>query len=187
MILASCSTIDQKTSDIEIIDLSNSKTKNLSDITQEIKIIQLDNSFEALIGMVTELNSSGDHFYILDSFKSKAIYSFNSSGMLEFKLSKFGSGPGEYTFLTNTFITDENIYAWDAGARKLISYDKRTGQFLREKRILDSYLLRDFVLINSNEFILANGTEANIDRPFGLYKLDSNFNVQSSTLSREFI
>lgn len=71
-----------------------------------------------------------DFFYIVDT-RQKIISKFNEQGILKFRLSNIGQGPGEFL---NPFIgtfSNNNLYVFDLRNRKIIVYDKK-GEFKRE-------------------------------------------------------
>lgn len=174
------------------IDLSKALGGNLSDFIEEVKVLQLDTSLNALIPLPSEVIFDDKAVYILDIHKSKSVYSFDLNGVLRFKISRYGRGPGEYTFLTNMAVYGDSLVCWAADKNRLMFFDKYSGELMSEQSGLEKYLLRGFGYTAGGDLIISNDQKGYPDKPNSLYVLNPDLSVKhvledSSKLSSAFI
>lgn len=106
LILASCK--QGKNKALETIDLISQNTtelSDLSDIASNIDYVPLQTKDSCLIGRMTTMKAIGDNFYIPDFSK---ILCFDKTGKYLYQLSKNGRGPGEYEFLMDFDVNQQN-------------------------------------------------------------------------------
>lgn len=122
----------------EVIKLDAEKVVDLtlSTVIDDFRYIKLSNS-NAYIGDIEKILVKGDRIYILDARSSVALYVFDKSGELEFKIANYGRGPGEFMGPYDFTIDEKNgeIIIYDARAMKLCYYKVENGDFLREENI----------------------------------------------------
>ena len=134
------------------IDLSQFKKNiNYSEFVDSISYIQLETNDSCLISEIEYLYVVNDEIFIKD-MKGGGILRFDNHGRYLSKISKFGSGPGEFNRIHNFDIdkTQKNIYIYDDLRKNLLRYTF-DGKFLSEIRIKD--YIRDFALLGNNDFI----------------------------------
>ncbi len=71
------------------------------------KVVVLETTNESLISQINRIYSFNNKFYILDK-RSKSVYIFQENGKFIKRIKRLGSGPGEYTNLTDFTIDLKN-------------------------------------------------------------------------------
>ena len=109
---------------------------------------------------------------------NQEILVYNSNGNAEWKLSKFGKGPGEYPRLSDFLIdTVSNTIEVYSSMRKIIKYDLTNGDFIAEKQVsLDGY---SFEKIDNDTYAIYSGS--------AIYNEDSNYKLNYFSWENEKI
>jgi hypothetical protein len=111
------------------VDIDNVKRLRFSDIFDEVDYTPLETNDSFLIGTVERLRIFEDHICLLSD---KSLHIFDAkTGKGDLKLSKLGSGPGEYQSLYDVFIDKSagRIELLDMNAKRIQNYDLK-GTFL---------------------------------------------------------
>ncbi|WP_106831224.1 6-bladed beta-propeller [Parabacteroides pacaensis] len=92
---------------------------------ENCRYVQLETDTNSMIGEVTKLILTKDRIYILDMFKAKSVFIFDSNGAYINKIFRFGQGAEEYLQLTDIFYNEkeETINLSDIRG-KIMSFDK---------------------------------------------------------------
>lgn len=117
--------------------LNAPKVIETSDFIEEINYIRLKTSDSTLIGKIDKVVKNGNFIYVLDRFKAKPLFIFDSSGNCISKIGRYGSGPGEVKLISDfTIDTNKNeLLLWDNLSSKLIKYSLDGLTILEEKRL----------------------------------------------------
>lgn len=117
----------------KIVDFGNPKQFNSSDIMNNYAYVKLDDSELALVGGIDQLECFQDRIYILDTYKSGALFVFSKTGALLSKLEKKGNGPGEFVSPHSFKIDPQGyLYVLDRMLSKLLKYRLDDMGFIEE-------------------------------------------------------
>lgn len=117
------------TADVKLAD--RTEVLRLTDLADDIRIVRLDNTDDALIGESNIWVS--DNRIIM--YSDGVVRQFDQSGKYLGRIGNRGQGPGEYTIAPYDIYVDEpasKIYLAQYGASKLFAYDMETGVFINE-------------------------------------------------------
>jgi hypothetical protein len=110
------------------VDITNDLLSSDIDLTSLFKdywIIKLDAGKDEYIDNFASFKVLNDKIYVLDRFKSKAVFIFTLDGQYINKIHKVGKGPGEYLHMADFDVDKETgnilILDWNKGA--VLSYD----------------------------------------------------------------
>ena len=81
---------------IKIDDIDENSVLKFSEIYDSMRFIKLETLDNCLIGYIDKIIATKDKFIILDSYKAKAIFVFDSNGTFLNRIGKNGYGPDEY-------------------------------------------------------------------------------------------
>lgn len=92
--------------------------------------LKIDSSV-ILSNRTMQLRVTNKYIYIFD-IKFKKLYGFSTNGDCQFKIDRFGKGPGEYIQPMNFFLSNNSqICIYDQATKKILFYDKY-GHFIKE-------------------------------------------------------
>lgn len=109
------------------IDLDRLSNESLPDLTIK-SLIPLETSNASVFGQVSRIEHHNGTIYILDSYKSNAVFAFSEDGAFIGK-TKQGKGPGEMTNPQDLYLDkgSNSIYVSDQGARSIFQFDPGLG------------------------------------------------------------
>ena len=147
------------------VDVSNKQSLLISDIYDSIRLVKLNGNPSYQTDEIHKIIVYADRIYIQCN---QEILMYDSDGNANWKLSKFGEGPGEYSslsdFLIDTVSHTIEIYS---SMRKIVRYDLTDGSLVDEKRIsLDGY---SFDKLDSDTYVIYSGS--------AIYNKDSNYKL----------
>lgn len=97
------------------------------------KTIHLSDS--VLLGNISKLLCHNGNIYLLDK-SSRSILCYNGEGELQFRICTVGRGPGEYTGISNFYLSGrKNRLYIIAPEKKLLEYSAITGELLSSRPI----------------------------------------------------
>lgn len=135
------------------IDSVNIKNKiDLSSIFKKVNHIILENTEEALLGRISQLEIYEDKIFILDAVIAKALFMFNKEGKFIGKIGRLGQGPGEYISPSSFSINKEKneLYLYDFDQQKINKYDLLSNKFIKSVRFSNNIRSR-FIVYNKGE------------------------------------
>lgn len=142
VVLSSCNSKEKSEEFLVIpVNVYQDETLPLSEITEEIRVIELETIDECLIGSVGLVFESDDYIIVFDGkFDENKIILFDTNGNFIRRISKKGQGPGEYAHIRSVAVDFENkkIYI-HTSSYKLMCYDFE-GAFAGEISIQGEYL-----------------------------------------------
>lgn len=162
------------------IKLSSALEGKLSGFIEEVQILQLDTTINSLVAMASDVIFDNGAIFILDTHKSKAIYSFDIKGSLNYKISRYGKGPGEYTLLQTISTYDDRLIAWAADKRKFLYFYKHTGEFIEEVSVDGEYLISSITHTMAGDMVVVNDNFSTVDKSNSLYLLDSALSIKET-------
>lgn len=118
-------------------DLDDLKSKRvyLSDDYSNPTLIKLETTDESIFGSFNEIKVYNDCIYILDCTITNSILSFDiHTGKFNFKLRNIGKGKGEYLYPRSFSVSDDTIFIYDYGTKKVLLFDLK-GNFISEFKI----------------------------------------------------
>ena len=141
----------EKNAQIEVIDLAGQLNKkvtaehSLSDAAVALDIVLLEMNDATLLSRINNIVVTSDNIFVCDS--KVGVCRFDRKGKFLNKISKKGSGPGEYMYINKVQVDESNryVYLYDYGLNCIFKYDFE-GSFLNK------------AVNNTNEFIA--GTNA---------------------------
>lgn len=139
------------------IDPTDTRPARLSEFISNYEFLKLSTSDNSFIGDIDKLLVTDTRIYVLDPRQSIALYVYNRTGELEFKIANYGRGPGEFMGPYDFAIDDNRgeIIIFDARALKLCYYSIIDGSYIKEVN-LDFQFFRFMVMDNTYIFFLNN-------------------------------
>jgi hypothetical protein len=118
---------------IDIIDFENPKSIKFSDILSEYECVLLETSDESLFSKISQIEISGGKIYILDNYKSNALFVFSEDGKFINKIEAKGNGPGEFLLPHSFWIEGNNyIFILDRYQDRLLKYSLIDFEFIEQ-------------------------------------------------------
>lgn len=110
-----------------------------TDFIENVSYIQLETEENSLIGIITNIYVSTDRIYVLDAIKTKSLFIFDISGKFINRICRLGNGPGEYRYLMDFVVNEEQdeIILLAAGNKIIIT--NLQGKFVREQILEKNY------------------------------------------------
>ena len=144
-------------SDIIQVDLDESKSISLYELFSRIEIIPMETSVECIMGdPIREMVVDNGEFYFLARGQN-GVWHFNAEGKFVREINYFGSGPHEYTNITdfrvNRFTNDLEILC----ARKgLFVYDHSGAHFKRCINFMNSSIraVHNYIELSPSKYLL---------------------------------
>jgi hypothetical protein len=145
VILCSCNTKPKYGQAEKIIVRDNNTSTIYSDIINNCRYIKLETTKECLIGGVDQVIVCGNRIYVSDSYRTKSLFVFDTTGNFIFKINHLGKGPGQYINLGtfNINIMKKLICIYDYDLIKMINYDYN-GKFINERKTKYRFTSFDF-------------------------------------------
>lgn len=115
------------------IDVPELTSFDIDDMLSDVEYIPLETNHQSIIGEISKVVYFNQRFYILDSDITNSIYIFNNEGKYINKISRKGSGPGEYTRIYDFDIDRfaNQIIIFSGNPVKIIR-NTMTGEFISE-------------------------------------------------------
>ena len=138
-----------------IVDI-NKATNDISLVFSQIDVLTLQENEDNLIGEVNKIVISDQYIYVLDSWKSKALFVFDKDGAFIRAFDALGTGAGEFVSPDDFQIDNDlrQIIILDKNSRKLLFYDL-DGDFIRDIKL--DYFVNSFILYQDDKIILDRG------------------------------
>jgi hypothetical protein len=138
LFFVSCSNVKEETIESEhIIDLDILEMEHIkkSSLFEKTKVTILETRDDVLFSYIDKLYVTEDHIFILDKTAANRVFLFDKNGKFIRKIGRSGVGPGEYNFVTDFTIDEENrvIYLLESGG-KVNKYNFDNGDFLSSIR-----------------------------------------------------
>lgn len=136
----SCTSIDNRDNDnksnysVDLQRIDISPSLNFDDTFLWSKSIPLTFDDETVIGEISKVVKSGEHFYVLDS-KTHSLYEFDSLGKKTKKFGEVGQGPGEYLRIDDFLVDSLNqqlVVLGNEGKAGIYFYDLTTSNFIKK-------------------------------------------------------
>jgi len=114
------------------VDVAQNSPVKLSEISEDIKKVELETTKDFLIGHIVQVVCGDDRVFVLDAQAGSRIHVFDLSGKFLFAINKRGRGPGEYLFIKNITADKENKHLYIVSmSNKILRYDW-DGKFIDE-------------------------------------------------------
>ncbi|MDR0681192.1 MAG: 6-bladed beta-propeller [Dysgonamonadaceae bacterium] len=160
------------------IDLKDKKDFiDMSFLVDSVHLVKLETNDDALIARILKINIDDNYIYIQDRRHKILVYA--QTGHFKYMIDRIGTGPGEYTRITDFCITENFIEIIDIQTKKLLRYDKNGGEFVK------AFKFEPFVycLFPINNGMYLSDLPLNVgDGKFGVYLLDSLYNEKKHLL-----
>lgn len=154
LIASGCKTrneIGKEKADLRAVSESKAQVETFSDVATVQRIVQLDNSNEALFGEVNRMVISPNGDILIGDFSvTHGVYRFSNTGIFKGKISRRGQGPGEYEML-QSFSVMKNGNLVLAGTRKLLVLTPE-GQLVTEVKTADM-IFSEVVCVEEKIFV----------------------------------
>jgi hypothetical protein len=112
------------------VDVEQENPVALSDISDEVKAIELELTNESLIGWVMKVLRCDEYIIVLEGQESKILL-FDNNGKFVRRIGARGQGPEEYIYCTDITIDDKNKHLYIADYNRIICYDYE-GNFIEK-------------------------------------------------------
>ncbi len=129
LIIVICFFAGKDSEPIKIINLLSkfqSNIRNLSDIAVDIQYIPLQISKSSLIGWIKKIKTTEKYIYVCTT---NEILCFDKTGKYQLKISKAGSGPGEYSHLNDFDVTNDDSYIIINSFKSFLLYKRNNNSF----------------------------------------------------------
>lgn len=177
---------DLNLSPIKIDPEKASKKLLASDIYAELEYIALETNENSLIGDISQVFVHGERFYLLDEEHGQSVLCFSLDGSFLFRLNREGSGPGEYTRLTNISIDYENDYlVLHCGSTQKMIFCDLDGNYQHTKPVNFSASKFSYIGNNRYAFFCEYGRNYHLKNEQGFPNLiftDDDFNITKTLM-----
>ena len=122
----------------------------------------LETTDEVLVGKIGKIIKRKGYFFILS--EEREIFQFDDNGRFISTLNKLGTGPDEYTMITDfaIYINDKKeVEIWISDFRKIKKYHKTVDSWEQFAFIEYPYVINKFHIINDNQILLLTGQNDN--------------------------
>ena len=122
---------------------------------KDVQYIPLETTDQSLIGETNKVLYRNGLFYVMDTSKSKTIFTFDDKGNFRSSIAKSGNGPGEYVELTDMDVDAAgNVYVADNANKRLIKYIKGNSKQFEIIPVGVHFL--GFACLQDTKFILSD-------------------------------
>ena len=175
------------------VDINQDISLPLSEITEEMTVIELEMTSESLINTdrISRIIISENHIITVESTLGGTGMTivFNKDGKFIRTIGSRGQGPGEFNLIqTATFDAQSNrLFIVSAQPNKIICYDLN-GKFIKESRLNSNGDFRDINYINGELFLdgsLMQKIEDIYTLKRILYRMNEDFQITDSCIARE--
>lgn len=179
--------IDKNSEIIKIDPMEDADMKPRIISSENVEYIPLETTNASMIGRIDRIQIFDGYYFITDKRNAKGIYIFDSKGHFLNKISPFGKGPHEITFMDDVVYNKitKQIEIYDSVRKKILVY-ALNGDFIKE---FDTKVyLRSFYPIKRNERYYYTGfrsikEDLDIDKNYRLLRMDENANLLGSFFS----
>jgi|GEM_PF-2666448 len=122
---------------IDLADIPYESKYILDSIVSIEKIVKLESSDQSFIGSYDKILIDDNKIFIMDKKSTHSIFAFTLDGNFVYKISNYGEGPEEYLELRDFTVSPSSttLDILDFGGRKILSYDKNTGEIVSKSSI----------------------------------------------------
>ena len=136
--------------DIEI------EAERIQDFIEEVEVIGLEETDEALLSFVSEAILTANYF-VIKSGPNGDLFVYSREGVFQNKINRSGNGPEEYASIGDMWTEGDHIVIFDNRNQRIVKYDLN-GNFISGKKInhLGSHILPyqdGYVLDMSNALV----------------------------------
>ncbi len=154
------------------------KTYDFYDVINDIEFVPLEMTDECIIGVVSKIKFYKNFILVLDR-QTKSIFIFDDKGKYIKKISRVGSGPGEYKEIKDFCVHPQTgMITTVTSSRKIITYSFDLKEFKEYNDVPYTVGIEQFN--NGYYAITAMEKEAN------LYILDANMKIVLKGLANPF-
>lgn len=117
---------------LKLDDSENKSELRLSSIFSSALLIPLETRDDILLGKINSMQVVGDRLFILDKHIAKGLFVFDLKGVFLYKIGSIGSGPGEFTAISDfTIDTDKGVvYTLDNNTQIVHAYQLQNGSYI---------------------------------------------------------
>jgi hypothetical protein len=138
-----------------VIDIDQIETKDTiyaSSIFRKVNTIILEDSDNAIIGVIDGMQIFDNFIFVLDSWKAKRLFVFNREGKYIRQIGNSGNGPGEYINISDFCIdpNNRNIYVLDNWKNTILSYSVDDGKYIGSIKLRNDISTR-YIACNNNK------------------------------------
>lgn len=155
------------------VDKFSKPIPDLKDLTSNFVELVLQDPYDDPLGIVNKVVVDGDKIFVLDSYKSKGLFVFNSKGEFQYKISKIGQAEGEF-INPDDFVVDKDrqeIILLDRNKQQLLFYSA-LGTYLRKIDV--GKYINSFALYEMDKLVLDRGNTASGDTGMALEVIEKN-------------
>lgn len=129
-------------------EYGNSKQMDCDVSTTDFIILQEDDN--TMFADINQVIDAFGKYFIVDTYGSRRVVSFDHSGKPFASYGKQGNGPGEYVYPWDVDVSAEYVYILDISQRKLLKYNHK-GDYIDNQNIpFDS---KGFTLLRNNKIL----------------------------------
>lgn len=165
---------------IKIEDVPFEKLPYADSIMTVEKVVVLESGKDNFIGTFDKISIIDDIIYIMDKSITYSIFAFDLNGKFMWKIAALGEGPEEYIELRDFTVSSdsETLDLLDYGGRKIMKFNKKTGEILDKIKLVRS----DYILVLekiNNLYLALHGNECgSLNDCFNFTFLNENLDVE---------
>ena len=150
----------------------------LSKIASSSEIIPLETNDSILIGEIKKILCENNYIYISDG---RTLFKFNDKGYFISKINKIGTGPDEYTSITDFQIcSNDKVWILSRKDKRLCNY---SWNGILENEIKLNFWISNICLLTNNTMLLYTGNKTDGDNNFQLKML----NLSTKNIAKNYI
>lgn len=147
------------------------ETSFMDSEVKSLRAIPLETTDSCLIGSITYLRVIGDTIVVVDGQKAKRIFLFNTDGTFLNSIGRAGSGPGEYSVVSQAIADNSGISIYDMQTNRYIRYDYQ-GNVIGETSFNETSPVS--VMRQSDEIFIGSYASYFKNFPFAIQWLDGD-------------
>ncbi|MDR0726247.1 MAG: 6-bladed beta-propeller [Prevotellaceae bacterium] len=138
---------------IDIDKIEKKDTIYASSIFRKVNTIILEDSDNAIIGVINGMQIFDNFIFVLDSWKAKRLFVFNREGKYIRQIGNSGHGPGEYISISDFCIDPNNrkIYVLDDWKHTILSYSVDDGKYIGSIKLPNDISTHYIACSNNNK------------------------------------
>lgn len=121
-------------------------------IVRNLEYIPLATVPEAKLGEISDLIVDDGDFFIV----TEGVYCFDKKGQFKYKINQRGHGQSEFVTCNTVSISDHYVHIYDATSKKILSYDKRDGTYIKtnyvDNTLYDVYVNDKCLILDNADF-----------------------------------
>lgn len=142
---------------------------SVSDFIDGYHYVILETNDKSAIDKDSKFHTSNDYIVSFSNSVGFIVFDINGTHLTSFD--HHGEGPAEYNYISDFYINDNSIFAVSPTQKKLIEYNIRSGNFIAEYKLPNSYLYA--AQLDYDNVVLCSSFSNTSNQNFAIYSLSS--------------